>query len=133
MYDINLKKDRNKIIHLFYRYFVLNYQPDQMKQDILSEKQVVWSDPKIEELVLEIANQVTVLTSEIQTYLKKEWDWKRLPNFIKACLIEGSFEIKNTNIPKAITIDSITNLVKVQQPDWDYKFVNAVLDKFTKI
>jgi hypothetical protein len=41
MYDINLKKERLKIVSLFYRYFVLNYQKDQMKQEILAETQFV--------------------------------------------------------------------------------------------
>jgi len=132
MYDINLKKERLKIVSLFYRYFVLNYQKDQMKQEILAETQFVWANSVIESMLLDLSDQVVDLQSALEKYLKKEWSWERLPNLVKASLIEGVFEIKNTTIPKAITIDSITEIVKNLQPDWDYKFVNAILDNFQK-
>jgi hypothetical protein len=36
---------------------------------------------------------------------------------VKAALIDGVFEIKNTTIPKASTIDAITQIIKELQPD----------------
>jgi N utilization substance protein B len=103
-----------------------------MKQEILAETQFVWANSVIESMLLDLSDQVVDLQSALEKYLKKEWSWERLPNLVKASLIEGVFEIKNTTIPKAITIDSITEIVKNLQPDWDYKFVNAILDNFQK-
>jgi len=132
MYEINLKKDRLNIISLFYRYFVLNYDVNQMKQDLIDEKQVVFERPELEKYTLELANSSEAITGELKEHLKDNWQWERLPNLVKAALIDGVFEIKNTTIPKASTIDAITQIIKELQPDWDYKFVNAVLDKFDK-
>jgi len=70
MYEINLKKDRLNIISLFYRYFVLNYDVNQMKQDLIDEKQVVFERPELEKYTLELADSSEEIAGELKEHLK---------------------------------------------------------------
>lgn len=132
MLTVNLKKDRKNLVNLFYHYLLINSDVDYMKQDILDQTQMVFLDPTIESIALDIATKSPEILREIEGKLKSNWTMDRIPALIKAMLLEGVWEIEYTNNEKAIIINDLVEYCKAVEPDFDFKFVNAILDQFVK-
>lgn len=132
MLTINLKKDRKNLVNLFYHYLLMNNDVDYMKQDILDQTQMVFLDSTIESVALDIATKSPEILGEIESKLKNNWTMDRIPALIKAMLLEGAWEIQYTDNEKAIIINDLVEYCKAVEPDFDFKFVNAILDQFIK-
>ncbi|ATG97392.1 transcription antitermination protein NusB [Mesoplasma lactucae] len=131
MKEVNLRKERYTLVNMFYRYLLMNNTVSEMKQQILDQSQGELSD-KGEDVALDIAEKSPEIFNEIKDKLSDKWDLDRLPALIKAILLVGAWEIKYTNTDKPIVINEMVNYCKDMEPDYDYKFVNAILDKFVK-
>lgn len=128
----SLSKRRRILIQLFYRYLLLGKDHNYVKQDLLDETQV-----NLDELTFNdansIATQTPILIIEIKKLLSREQSWKRLPFLVQAILLVGTYEIKNTDTPKAVTINEMTQLTKDYGLTTHHRFVNALLDKIPKL
>lgn len=131
MYDINLRKHRKEIVNAFYNFLLTNKNADQIKQAILDQTQLI-ADKNVEEALFNITDNAGNIIDEVEKNMKDGWTWERLPYLVQAILMEGVWEIQNTDVDKAITINELVNYIKEVEPDFDYKFVNALLDKFNK-
>ncbi|PPE04562.1 transcription antitermination protein NusB [Entomoplasma ellychniae] len=130
-FKINLTDRRRILVQLFYRYALTNSDISVIKQDLLDETQ-----EKLDILTFEIANkvadQIFEIIDVIVPVLSIKWQWERIPAYVQSALIIGTYEIKNTDTPKPVTINEILKLIKFAMPDYEYKYVNAVLDKMYK-
>lgn len=129
---IGVVKRRKILVVMFYRYILMNNSNAYMLQDILDETQ-----EKLDEPTTTIANAIVEkfdeLIDDIDIHMSLDWKWERLPAVVRAMLIVGTYEVKYTNTSKAITINEMVDICKEFEPDFDYKFVNALLDKIIKL
>lgn len=130
-FKLTLTDRRRILVQLFYRYALTNSSVDHIKQDVLDETQEKLDAPSME-IANAIAEQLFEIIDLIAPFLNEKWQWERIPSYVQSCLIIGAYEIKYTDIPKAVTINEILKLVKMALPDYDFKYVNAVLDKLEK-
>ncbi|QVK02891.1 transcription antitermination factor NusB [Mycoplasma mycoides] len=128
---ISFSKKRKLLIQTFYKYQLLNASIDYIHQDILDDVQNINNKDVLFEIE-QIAKKQTDLINHINTNVSSNWKWDRIPAVIRAILIVGTYEILYTNTPKPVTINEMVKYVKEIEPDFDYKFVNAVLDKLVK-
>ena len=70
MLTVNLKNERKNLVNLFYHYLLVNNDVDYMKQDILDQTQMVFVDPTIESIALDIATKSPEILQEIESKLK---------------------------------------------------------------
>ncbi|WP_434343630.1 transcription antitermination factor NusB [Mycoplasma sp. 06067-C1-B144P-99-0482-3] len=128
---ISFSKKRKLLIQAFYKYQLLNASIDYIYQDVLDDVQNFNNKKLLFEINL-IAEKQVDLINHININISLNWKWDRIPAVIRAILIVGTYEILYTDIPKPVTINEMVNYVKEIEPDFDYKFVNAVLDKIIK-
>ncbi|CBW53827.1 Transcription termination factor NusB [Mycoplasma mycoides subsp. capri LC str. 95010] len=128
---ISFSKKRKLLIQTFYKYQLLNSNIDYIHQDILDDVQNINNKDVLFEIE-QIAKKQTDLINHINTNVSSSWKWDRIPAVIRAILIVGTYEILYTDTPKPVTINEMVKYVKEIEPDFDYKFVNAVLDKLVK-
>lgn len=128
---ISFSKKRKLLIQTFYKYQLLNASIDYIHQDILDDVQNINNKDVLFEIE-QIAKKQTDLINHININVSSSWRWDRIPAIIRAILIVGTYEILYTNTPKPVTINEMVEYVKEIEPDFDYKFVNAVLDKLVK-
>ncbi|AVN61009.1 transcription antitermination factor NusB [Mesoplasma florum] len=129
---ISMTKRRTYLVQMFYRYLLMNNDVNYIKQDILDETQEKL-DVETTLIANNIAEKLSDLKKEIIKHLSANWKWDRIPTYIQSILIIGAYEIIFTPTPKAVTINELVNLVKENEVDFDYKFVNACLDKVIKL
>ncbi|AUF83585.1 transcription antitermination factor NusB [Mesoplasma syrphidae] len=129
---ISLTTRRKLLVQMYYRYLLASSSLEYIKQDILDETQA-----QLDEKTALIANDINEKLEEliiiVEEHLSIDWKWERLPALIGAIFVIGSYEIKYTDTPKPVTINEMVKLTKELEPDFDYKFINAVLDKIRKI
>ncbi|WP_434333620.1 transcription antitermination factor NusB [Mycoplasma capricolum subsp. capricolum] len=128
---ISFSKKRKLLIQAFYKYQLLNASIDYIYQDVLDDVQNFNNKKLLFEINL-IAEKQVDLINNININISSNWKWDRIPAVIRAILIVGTYEILYTDTPKPVTINEMVNYVKEIEPDFDYKFVNAVLDKIIK-
>ncbi|ADR24008.1 transcription antitermination factor NusB [Mycoplasma leachii PG50] len=128
---ISFSKKRKLLIQAFYKYQLLNASIDYIYQDVLDDVQNFNNKKLLFEINL-IAEKQVDLINHININISLNWKWDRIPAVIRAILIVGTYEILYTDTPKPVTINEMVNYVKEIEPDFDYKFVNAVLDKIIK-
>ncbi|ASZ09097.1 transcription antitermination protein NusB [Mesoplasma chauliocola] len=129
---ISLTKRRAYLVQMFYRYLLMNNDTNYIKQDILDEIQEKL-DVETTLIANNIAEKLSDLKKEIKKHLSASWKWERIPTYVQSILVVGAYEIIFTPTPKAVSINELVKLVKENLPDFDYKFVNACLDKIIKI
>ncbi|WFQ94045.1 transcription antitermination factor NusB [Mycoplasma feriruminatoris] len=129
--QISLSKKRKLLIQAFYKYQLINASIDYIHQDILDDVQE-FNNEQLSSLTNQIADKQIELIKQIKLNISSNWKWDRIPALIRAILIVGVYEILYTDTPKPVTINEMVNYIKDVEPDFDYKFVNAVLDKFNK-
>ncbi|MFV8489201.1 transcription antitermination factor NusB [Mycoplasma sp. 31_09] len=89
-----------------------------------------------------IARNYAFLRKSLNALLNKNWKWERISPLIRAIILNGAFELYNTN-PK-IVINEAIEITKIyfpkdlpDQPDTlqgkQYKFVNAILENYLKL
>ncbi|ASP28258.1 transcription antitermination protein NusB [Spiroplasma corruscae] len=123
-----LKKRRQNTIQLLYRYFLLE-EKTNIKQEVIDGFQLIDISVEFEEHAFKICDQLKELIELCENNLSENWKWKRIPNIIKAILINGAFEIKNNITPKTVVINESIDLSRSYLPSWETSFVNAILDK----
>lgn len=129
---ISFTKRRKVLVQLFYRYLLMEKGSITIKQDLLDETQAKLDNETLT-IAEQIADNLSKLIKRITPLLGENWTWERIPALIKSILVVGAFEITNTNTPKAVTINELTELAKELGLDNDYKFINAILDKLDKM
>lgn len=129
---ISMAKRRTYLVQMFYRYLLMNNDINYIKQDILDETQEKL-DVETTLIANNIAEKLSDLKNEVKKHLSTNWKWERIPTYIQSVLIIGTYEIIFSSTPKAVTINELINLVKENEVDFDYKFVNACLDKVIKL
>ncbi|PPE05152.1 transcription antitermination factor NusB [Williamsoniiplasma lucivorax] len=129
----NLNNKIEMLANFFYRALLLKLTPAKMKQEVLDEIQIASEETEI----IEDANQIIDHYQEFKTILvgmlATNWKWERIPALIQALLIIGVYAIKMTDASKALVINEIVVLTKTLEPDFEFGFVNAILDKINKI
>ncbi|WP_036268846.1 transcription antitermination factor NusB [Mesoplasma seiffertii] len=129
---ISVTARRKLLVQMYYRYLLASSSLEYIKQDILDETQA-----QLDEATATIANDINEkleeLITNVEEHLSNDWKWERLPALIGAIFVVGTYEIKYTDTPKPVTINEMVKFTKELEPDFDYKFVNAVLDKIRKI
>ncbi|ATZ18758.1 transcription antitermination protein NusB [Williamsoniiplasma somnilux] len=132
---MGVTKKRKILVQLFYRYLLMNNDNSYIIQDLLDETQLK-NEEKINDEMMEnikvILKEKEDLIDEIAFKLSDDWNWDRIPFLIQAILLVGIFEIKYTQTPKAVTINEMINISKEFEPDFNYQFINAILDKIIK-
>ncbi|WP_035358890.1 transcription antitermination factor NusB [[Acholeplasma] multilocale] len=129
---LSVSKRRKVLVHMYYRYLLMSSSEEYIKQDILDEIQAQ-VDEDTATMANDINSKLEELIEEVETHLSEKWRWERLPALIGAILVVGTYEIKHTDAPKAVIANEMTELTKEFEPDFDHKFVNAVLDKIIKL
>ncbi|AKX34138.1 transcription antitermination protein NusB [Spiroplasma litorale] len=124
----SLKKRRVLIIQILYRHFLME-QKNNIKQEIVDGFQLEKNDQDIEEYSFNLIDQLENLIKICEDNLSDNWKWKRIPNIIKAILVNGVYEINNKITPKSVIINESINLSRSFLPSWDTSFINAILDK----
>lgn len=129
--QMSLSKRRRTLINLFYRYLLLEKDYNYIRQDLLDETQ-----GNLDELTFNhatsIASESPTLIIAIKNHLNRNQSWNRLPFLVRSILLVGTYEIHHTDIPKAVTINEMTQLAKDYGLNNHYRFVNALLDKLEK-
>ncbi|ATZ17330.1 transcription antitermination protein NusB [Williamsoniiplasma luminosum] len=130
--ETSLITKTNILAHFFYRAFLLRLSNSKMRQEILDEVQISKHNEQIIDDIEEIIANMGELKTIIFEVFTKDWTWERIPALIQALLIVGAYQITMTDEPKALIINEIVNLTKSLEPDFEFGFVNAVLDKINK-
>ncbi|MFV8475062.1 transcription antitermination factor NusB [Mycoplasma sp. Z663] len=89
-----------------------------------------------------IAKNYAFLRKSLNALLNKNWKWERISPLIRAIILNGAFELYNTN-PK-IVINEAIEITKIYFPKdlpdqpatlqgKQYKFVNAILENYLKL
>ncbi|MFV8499860.1 transcription antitermination factor NusB [Mycoplasma sp. VS424B] len=89
-----------------------------------------------------IARNYAFLRKSLNALLNKNWKWERISPLIRAIILNGAFELYNTN-PK-IVINEAIEITKIYFPKdlpdqpatlqgKQYKFVNAILENYLKL
>ncbi|AJM71735.1 transcription antitermination factor NusB [Mycoplasma yeatsii] len=125
---ISATAKRKILIQAFYKYQLLDANLNYIKQDILDDAQDI-KDQEVYNEIEKIATNTDDIIESIKPHLSTKWKWERIPSVIRSILIVGVYEIKYTDTPKAVTINEMVEYTKSYVPDFDFKFVNAILDK----
>lgn len=124
-----LKAKRRFCVQILYRFFLMKEDIFKIKQEILDGSQFEKQDEEMERQFLLILNQYSFFKESLLILLSKNWTWERLPNIIKAILINSVYEIKNLELNKSIVITEAIEMTREFLPSWDTTFINAILDK----
>ena len=123
---------RKLLIRAFYKYQLMNADLNYIKQELLDDNQEFGDEDVIAESEAIVEHQDEII-SEIKANLSSKWNWNRIPAVIRAVLLVGAYEIKFTSTPKPVTINEMVNYTKSVDPNFDFGFVNAALDKIIKL
>ncbi|ALX70750.1 transcription antitermination factor NusB [Spiroplasma turonicum] len=124
-----LKKRRKNTIQILYRYFILECKTN-IKQEAIDGFQLLNEyDEQFENYIFKISDEIDNLINICESNLDETWKWKRIPNIIKAILVNAVYEITNNITPKAIVINESIELTRSYLPSWETSFINAILDK----
>ena len=119
----NLLSSKKSIDQVFYDYM------SSFKQDLENQFDIENLDNEYLENIISKFDKSYELI--ISNYLTKNWSLERISNVDKAILLSGIIELKqNSNLSKKIIISEYIEIAS--QMGGEAKFVNKVLDKFSK-
>ena len=122
---------RQAVVSLLYARDV-NGENDEFKDEFLESKKIR-NKQKIftEELINGILSNLNTLDDALNEHLN-EYKMNEIGEVERAILRLGAYEIKFSDIDKAVAINEAIELAKEMGSDTSPKFVNGVLDKVDK-
>ncbi len=82
--------------------------------------------------VLGVLENLRALDGKITELLSEDWGIERLGTVERAVLRMGMWELKNTDVPKAVVINEAIDLANWFSTPKSRTLVNGVLDKYAK-
>lgn len=86
----------------------------------------------VEERVAGVLTALTEIDELLGRFLSDEWTVDRLGTVERAVLRMGIWELKNTDVPKAVVINEAVDLANWFSTPKSRTIVNGVLDRFAK-
>ena len=122
---------RQAVVSLLYARDI-NGENDEFKDEFLESKKIR-NKQKIftEELISGILSNLNTLDDALNEHLS-EYKMNEIGEVERAILRLGAYEIKFSDIDKAVAINEAIELAKEMGSDTSPKFVNGVLDKVDK-
>lgn len=122
---------RQAVVSLLYARDI-NGENDEFKNEFLESKKIR-NKQKIftEELINGILSNLNTLDDALNEHLN-EYKMNEIGEVERAILRLGAYEIKFSDIDKAVAINEAIELAKEMGSDTSPKFVNGVLDKVDK-
>lgn len=122
---------RQAVVSLLYARDI-NGENDEFKNEFLESKKIR-NKQKIftEELINGILSNLNTLDDALNEHLS-EYKMNEIGEVERAILRLGAYEIKFSDIDKAVAINEAIELAKEMGSDTSPKFVNGVLDKVDK-
>lgn len=122
---------RQAVVSLLYARDI-NGENDEFKNEFLESKKIR-NKQKIftEELISGILSNLNTLDDVLNEHLN-EYKMNEIGEVERAILRLGAYEIKFSDIDKAVAINEAIELAKEMGSDTSPKFVNGVLDKVDK-
>ncbi len=122
---------RQAVVSLLYARDI-NGENDEFKNEFLESKKIR-NKQKIftEELISGILSNLNTLDDALNEHLN-EYKMNEIGEVERAILRLGAYEIKFSDIDKAVAINEAIELAKEMGSDTSPKFVNGVLDKVDK-
>ena len=122
---------RQAVVSLLYARDI-NGENDEFKDEFLESKKIR-NKQKIftEELISGILSNLNTLDDVLNEHLN-EYKMNEIGEVERAILRLGAYEIKFSDIDKAVAINEAIELAKEMGSDTSPKFVNGVLDKVDK-
>lgn len=122
---------RQAVVSLLYARDI-NGENDEFKDEFLESKKIR-NKQKIftEELINGILSNLNTLDDALNEHLN-EYKMNEIGEVERAILRLGAYEIKFSDIDKAVAINEAIELAKEMGSDTSPKFVNGVLDKVDK-
>ena len=122
---------RQAVVSLLYARDI-NGENDEFKNEFLESKKIR-NKQKIftEELISGILSNLNTLDDALNEHLS-EYKMNEIGEVERAILRLGAYEIKFSDIDKAVAINEAIELAKEMGSDTSPKFVNGVLDKVDK-
>ena len=122
---------RQAVVSLLYARDI-NGENDEFKDEFLESKKIR-NKQKIftEELINGILSNLNTLDDTLNEHLN-EYKMNEIGEVERAILRLGAYEIKFSDIDKAVAINEAIELAKEMGSDTSPKFVNGVLDKVDK-
>lgn len=117
---------RIKLMSVIYQHLLLKKDFLELIQDNLEDVPV---DEYFKQIVNYYRKNFSTLVEEIKPLLRK-WDFSRLNYVGQAILLLSVIEIKLAKEDKAVVINEAVELSKEYCDDEDYKYINAVLDRY---
>lgn len=123
---------RVDVTQYIYSSLAKNLTGDMLKQDFYNADNYEFDANQLKLLEFYASNQKEIINL-FSKNLGQNWTWERIPLMTQAILIECYCEIKVLNTAVAIAIDqALVTAEKYGQID-NKKFINAILDKISKI
>ncbi|MCR8699445.1 transcription antitermination factor NusB [Campylobacter ureolyticus] len=122
---------RQAVVSLLYARDI-NGENDEFKNEFLESKKIR-NKQKIftEELISGILSNLNTLDDVLNEHLN-EYKMNEIGEVERAILRLGAYEIKFSDIDKAVAINEAIELAKEMGSDTSPKFINGVLDKVDK-
>lgn len=122
---------RQAVVSLLYARDI-NGENDEFKNEFLESKKIR-NKQKIftEELISGILSNLNTLDDALNEHLN-EYKMNEIGEVERAILRLGAYEIKFSDIDKAVAINEAIELAKEMGSDTSPKFINGVLDKVDK-
>lgn len=122
---------RQAVVSLLYARDI-NGENDEFKDEFLESKKIR-NKQKIftEELISGILSNLNTLDDVLNEHLN-EYKMNEIGEVERAILRLGAYEIKFSDIDKAVAINEAIELAKEMGSDTSPKFINGVLDKVDK-
>ena len=122
---------RQAVVSLLYARDI-NGENDEFKNEFLESKKIR-NKQKIftEELINGILSNLNTLDDALNEHLN-EYKMNEIGEVERAILRLGAYEIKFSDVDKAVAINEAIELAKEMGSDTSPKFVNGVLDKVDK-
>lgn len=122
---------RQAVVSLLYAKDI-NEQNDEFKDEFLESKKIRNKQKAFtNELLGGILSNLQTLDNSLNEHLS-EYKMNEISEVERAILRLGAYEIKFSDIDKAVAINEAIELAKEMGSDTSAKFVNGVLDKIEK-
>ncbi|ARU91577.1 transcription antitermination protein NusB [Spiroplasma clarkii] len=124
-----LKTRRRYCVQILYKLYIVDEDLTKLKQEVLDGTQFEENSDDMSNFIMKVLDHFVEIQEAVKPLISENWTWERLPNIIKAILINGSYEITQKITSKAIVVNESIDMVREFLPSWDTAFLNAVLDK----
>ncbi|WP_036452821.1 transcription antitermination protein NusB [Mycoplasma buteonis] len=141
MHNKTRREKRVEIIQVIYKYELLNQKI--VLQEVFDEFHYLDKEQLI--AIDKIAKNYDFLKKTISKFINKNWEWNRISPIIRAILLNGGSELFTLQ-PKIVINEAIeitkmyflkpensANKESKAYDDWQYKFVNGVLENYYKM